>query len=127
MRFIRLLGAVVIFYGLSYFLHALGQLIYGMRSGGFNTQQLVVIGINVNIGVVTAVNGVGLLLSRRWSRIAWLVTVTVLLLFHNVILLLTYLGGQNLTQQMLNVLLTFFLAVISWAKLADPSIKKHFG
>ena len=36
------------------------------------------------------------------------------------------LGGQSLTQQLLNVLLTFFLAVISWAKLTDSSIKQHF-
>lgn len=126
MRFIRLLGVVVIFYGLSYLLHALGQIAAAIGFGNFNRPHLLFIGINVSIGVVTLVNGVGLLLSQKWSRIAWLVTVTVLVLVHDLILLLTYLGGQNLTQQLLNVLLTFFLAVISWAKLTDSSTKKHF-
>lgn len=126
MRFIRLLGAVVIFYGLSYLLHALGQIFFVIRLGSFNTPHLLFIGINVSIGVVTLVDGVGLLLSQKWARIAWLATVTVLVLVHNLILLLTYLVGQDLTQQLFNVLLTLFLAVLSWAKLADSSIKKHF-
>jgi len=55
------------------------------------------------------------------------VSVTFLVLFHNVLLVLTYLLGQDLTQQLLNVLLAFFLAVISWAKLGDSAGKKYFG
>jgi hypothetical protein len=125
MRFIRLLGAAVTFYGLSYFLHALMQ-IFSLRGIGFRPLAVIIIGINLTIGVVTLVNGIGLLLAQRWSRISWLVTVTLLVLFHNVILLLTYLLGQDLLQQILNVLLTFLLAAISWAKLGDSSGKKYF-
>jgi len=126
MRFIRLLGAVVIFYGLSYLLHAGMQIASGMYVGRFPIPWVLIIVLNLTIGFVTAVNGVGLLLTRAWSRIAWLVTVTVLVLLHDLILLLWYLLKQDLTGQLLNVLLIFFLAVISWGKLTDESTKKYF-
>jgi hypothetical protein len=127
MRFIRLLGAVVVFYGLSYFLHALMQILSVMPKYIFRPLALIFIGTNLTIGVLALVNGIGLLLAKSWSRVAWLVTVTLLVLFHNLILLLTYLAGGNLTQQILNVLLIFLLAVISWAKLGDSSGKKYFS
>jgi hypothetical protein len=126
MRFIRLLGAVVVLYGLSYFLHALLQILSIIPSRAFRPLALIIIGINLTIGVLALVNGIGLLLAQKWSRISWLVTVTVLVLFHNLILLLTYLLGQDLTQQILNVLLIFFLAVITWAKLGDSAGKQYF-
>jgi len=126
MRFIRLLGAVVIFYGLSYFLHALLQIFSLMRYGIPLAVHPIVIDINITIGIVGLVNGLGLLLVQKWSRVAWLVSVTALLLFHNVVLLLTYLSGGNLTNQLLNVLMIFFLAVITWAKFGDDSSKKYF-
>lgn len=127
MRFIRLLGAVVTFYGLSYFLHALLQILSLMRYGIPLPVHPIVIDINVTIGIVALVNGLGLLLVQKWSRVAWLISVTALVLFHNLVLLLTYLSGGNLTQQILNVILTFFLAVITWAKLGDDAAKKYFG
>jgi hypothetical protein len=80
MRFIRLLGAVVVFYGLSYFLHALMQTLSVIPKYIFRPLALIIIGTNLTIGVLALVNGVGLLLAKRWSRVAWLVTVTVLLL-----------------------------------------------
>lgn len=126
MRFVRLLGAVVVFYGLSYFFHALLQILSTMRFGGPEVLHLVIIGINLAIGVVTLVNGIGLLLTQKWSRVSWLVTVILLVLFHNFVLLITYWLGQDLTNQLLNVGLTFFLAVISWAKLGDEEGKKYF-
>lgn len=126
MRFIRLLGALVIFYGLSYFLHALLQIFSLMRYGISQTLHPFVI-INIAIGIVALVNGLGLLLAQKWSRVAWLISVTALLLFHNLVLLLTYLSGGNLMQQIWNVILIFFLAVITWAKLGDDSGKKYFG
>ena len=126
MRFVRLLGAVVIFYGLSYFFHALLQILSTMRFGGPEALHLIIIGTNLVIGVATLINGIGLLLAQKWSRVSWLVTVTLLVLFHNFILLLTYWLGQDLTQQLLNIGLIFFLAVISWAKLGDEEGKKYF-
>ena len=126
MRFVRLLGAVVVFYGLSYFFHALLQILSTMRFGGPEALHLIIIGINLAIGVAALANGVGLLLRQKWSRVSWLVTVILLVLFHNFVLLVTYWLGQDLTNQLLNVGLTFFLAVISWAKLGDEEGKKYF-
>ena len=88
--------------------------------------HLVIININLAIGLVTVINGIGLLLTQKWSRVSWLVTITVLVLFHNFVLVLTFWLGQDLIQQLLNVGLTFFLAVISWAKLGDEQGKKYF-
>jgi hypothetical protein len=127
MRFIRLLGAVVVFYGLSYFLHAIMHSLSVMPHNIFRPVALIIIGLNLTIGLLALVNGIGLLLAKKWSRVSWLVTVTFLVLFHNLLLVLTYLLGQDLTQQLLNVLLAFFLAVISWAKLGDSAGKKYFG
>ena len=127
MRFIRLLGAVVVFYGLSYFLHAFMQILSVMPHNLFRPVALIIIGLNLTIGLLALVNGIGLLLVKKWSRVSWLVTVTFLVLFHNLLLVLTYLLGQDLTQQLLNVLLAFFLALISWAKLGDSAGKKYFG
>ena len=127
MRFIRLLGAVVVFYGLSYFLHAFMQILSVIPKYIFRPAALIIIGLNLTIGLLALVNGIGLLLAKKWSRVSWLVTVTFLVLFHNLLLVLTYLLGQDLTQQLLNVLLAFFLAVISWAKLGDSAGKKYFG
>lgn len=126
MRFIRLLGALVIFYGLSYLLHALMQSISVLPYPPLRTTHVILIGINLTIGIVTIINGVGLLLTRKWARIAWLVVVTLLLLFHDFVLLVTYMAGANLTQQLLNVALIFFLAVISWSKLPESSAKQYF-
>ena len=128
MRFIRLLGAVVVFYGLSYLFHALLQILSLMRYRVFKPIPLhqLIIGLNLTIGIVTLVIGVGLLLARKWARAAWLVTVIILVLLHNLILLITFLAGQDLTQQLLNILLIFFLAVLSWTKLGDEAGKQHF-
>jgi hypothetical protein len=126
MRLIRLLGAVVIFYGLSYLLHALGQLFTLIRFGSSGTLLRPVMILNILIGAVTTFNGFGLLLAQKWSRVPWLITITLLVLIHNLILLMWYLSGQSLTGQILNLVLTFFLAVISWIKLSDESTKKLF-
>ena len=126
MRFLRLLGAVVVFYGLSYFLHAFMQILSVLPHNLFRPAALFIIGLNLAIGILALVNGIGLLLAKKWSRISWLVTVTFLVLFHNLLLVLTYRLGQDLTQQLLNVLLALFLAVISWAKLGDEEGKKYF-
>lgn len=127
MRFIRLLGSLVVFYGLSYLAHAVLQILSLGISRTFRLVAIAIIVLNLVIGIVTVVNGVGLLLSQRWARLSWLVTVTVLVLVHDLILLLWYLSGQPLTGQILNIALTFFMAVISWAKLGDDSAKKYFS
>lgn len=127
MRLIRLLGAVIILYGFTYLFHALRQILGSILSWYASSLHVHVIGLNLCIGTVTTVIGVGLLLLRKWARVAWLVTVTLLVLVHCLVLFLWYVrGGQDLNSQVFNVALTSFLAVISWVKLTDKRTKKHF-
>ena len=126
MRLIRLLGAVVILYGLSYLFHALLQILGSILSWYASSLHVHVIGLNLCIGTVTTVIGIGLLLLQKWARIAWLVTVTLLVLEHCLVLFLWYVDGQNLSGQIMNVALTSFLALISWVKLTDDRTKRHF-
>jgi len=86
-----------------------------------------VIGLNLCIGTVATVIGIGLVLARKWARIAWLVTVTLLVLEHCLVLFFWYVrGNQDITTQAFNVVLTSCIAVISWAKLTSESTRKHF-
>ena len=126
MRLIRLLGAVVIFYGFSYLFHALLQILGSILSASASTLHVHIIGLNLCIGIAATAIGIGLLLLRKWARIAWLVAVSILVVEHCLILFLWYVRGQDLTGQVLNVALTSFLAVISWAKLTDERTRKHF-
>ena len=125
MRFIRLLGVVVIFYSMSYLLHALMQLYSSLLHPG-RTELFKYIAINLPIGIVTFISGIGLLLAKEWARTAWLVTGIVLLLLHVVLLRLFYAAGVDLSQQGMNLLMIVFLVLISWMNLTKPSIKKHF-
>jgi hypothetical protein len=127
MRLIRLLGVVVIFYGLSYLLHGLLQILGSILSWHASSIHVHVIGLNLCIGTAATVIGIGLLLLRKWARIAWLVTVTLLVLEHCMVLFLWYVrGGQDLKAQAFNVAATSILALVSWAMLTNESTKKHF-
>lgn len=125
MRLIRLLGVVVIFYSMSYLLHALMQVVSSAQHPG-RTELFKYIPINLLIGVVTFIIGIGLLLLKEWARSAWLVTGIVLLLIHALLLRLFYASGQDLTNQLLNMVMIVLLVLISWMKLTQPSIKQHF-
>lgn len=125
MRLIRLLGVVVLFYSMSYLLHALMQVTSSALNPG-RTELFKYIPINLVIGAVTFIIGVGLLLLKEWARTAWLVTGIALLLIHAVLLRLFYASGGDLTNQLLNMVLIVLLVLISWMKLTQPSIKKHF-
>ena len=125
MRFTRLLAAVIVFYSLSYFFYGLLQLVSSLRnasSAGLFTYAV----LNLIISVVMLTIGVGLLLAKEWARVAWLVTAIVLLVVHAFILRLFYAYGYDLTQQIWNLSLTGFLVLISWLKLTEPAVKKHF-
>ncbi|HXQ32571.1 MAG TPA: hypothetical protein VN843_00985 [Anaerolineales bacterium] len=126
MRLIRLLGVVVILYGFSYLFQALLQILGSILSGSASSLLVHIIGLNLCIGTVATIVGFGLLLLQKWASIAWLATVTLLVSEHCLILFLWYLRGNDLTGQVLNVVLTSFLALISWTKLTSESTKKHF-
>ena len=127
MRLIRLLGVVVIFYGFSYLLYGLLQILGSILSWYASAMHVHVIGLNLCIGTTTTVIGIGLLLLRKWARIALLVTVTLLVFEHSLVLFLWYVrGGQNLTAQAFNVTATILLALSSWVMLTNERTKKHF-
>jgi hypothetical protein len=122
MRFIQLLGAVVIVYGLSYIMYGLQQL-FGMV--GYRA-DMYVIELNLSIGVITFVIGIGLILAKEWARIACLAAVTVLLAEHLFFLAVTFMGALNPTMQILNVIIITLLFLIAWSKLTRSSIKQYF-
>ena len=127
MRLIRLLGVVVIFYGFSYLLYGLLQILGSILAWYASSMHVHVIGLNLCIGTITTVIGIGLLLLRKWARIALLVTVTLLVFEHSLVLFLWYVrGGQNLTAQAFNVTATSLLALSSWVMLTNERTKKHF-
>jgi len=127
MRLIRLLGVVVIFYGFSYLLYGLLQILGSIVSWYASAMHVHVIGLNLCIGSTTTVIGIGLLFLRKWARIALLVTVTMLVFEHSLVLFLWYVrGGQDLTSQAFNVTATSLLALSSWVMLTNERTKKHF-
>jgi hypothetical protein len=122
MRLIQLLGAVVIVYGLSYIMYGLQQL-FGMA--GYRV-DMYVIELNLSIGVITFVIGIGLILAKEWARIACLAAVTVLLAEHLFFLAVTFMGGMNPTMQILNVIIITLLFLIAWSKLTRSAVKQYF-
>lgn len=126
MRFIRLLGAVVVFYGLSYLFYGQLQLFALMRQPTSNSLTRYIIMLNMTIGLITFIIGIGLLMVKTWARIGWLAVSAVLLVEHLLILLFFYLIDANLVQQVINVFLISMLVIISWPKLNDAQIKQYF-
>jgi len=128
MKNIRLLGIVVLLYGLTYLLQALTQVLGSISFGAASAMHVHVIGLNLCIGSVSTILGIGLLLIQKWARIGWLGIVILLVLEHSLVLFLWYMrGGQNLTAQAFNVVLTTCLALISWGVLTKGSTNKHFS
>ncbi len=123
MRSIRLLAAVVIVYGLSYIMYGLQQL-SGMAGYRASTY---IIELNLSIGVVTFVIGIGLILAKEWARIACLAAVTVLLAEHLLFLAVTFMSGVNPAMQILNVIIITLVFLISWSRLTRSSVKQHFS
>ena len=125
MRLIRMMGALIIFYGLSYLVQGLAQLASFLR---YDDRGALVkyIFINLVIAFSTMTIGVGLMLVKEWARMAWLIGVSVLLMIHVFFLLLFVVQGSRLNQQMVNVGLIIPLALISWACLTKPSYRAHF-
>jgi hypothetical protein len=54
------------------------------------------------------------------------VTGIALLLIHAVLLRLFFASGEDLTNQLLNMVMIGLLVLISWMNLTKPSIKQHF-
>ena len=117
-----MLGALMLVYGFSYMMYGVRQFL-GLV--GYDADSYIV-QLNLSIGVITFVIGIGLLLVKEWARIAQLAAVTMLLSEHIFFLAISYLTGLNLTLQILNVILIVLLFVISWSKLTKPDVIQHF-
>ncbi len=126
MKNIRLLGVVVLLYGLTYLLQALTQILGSIHSGSAPAMRVHIIGLNLFIGSVSTILGIGLVFIQKWARIAWLGIVILLVLEHCLVLFLWYMRGQDLTGQAFNVALTICLALFSWALLTKRSTR-HFS
>ena len=125
MRLIRMMGALIIFYGLSYLVQGLAQLLSFLRYDDHGALVKYIF-INLVIAFSTMTIGVGLMLVKVWARMAWLIGVSVLLMIHVFFLLLFVVQGSRLNQQMVNVGLIIPLALISWACLTKSSSRAHF-
>ena len=126
MRFVRLLAVVIIVYGLSYVQYGIRQFLYALEQGGPTEGVWYAIATNFNIGIVTLVIGIGLLLMKEWARTLWLMSSIALFAVHLALFFLGYASGYVPTLQVLNVLMIVFLVVLSWAKLNRPEIKELF-
>jgi uncharacterized membrane protein len=99
------------------------QQLFGME--GYRA-DMYVIELNLSIGVITFVIGIGLILAKEWARIACLAAVTVLLAEHLFFLAVTFMGGMNPTMQILNVIIITLLFLIAWSKLTRSAVKQYF-
>lgn len=125
MRFVRLLGVAIIIYGLSYLRHAVTLLYYLFFSDPPDTELPRYLLLNLNVGMVTFVLGIGLLLAKEWARITWLMCSIALLALHTVVLFLP--RGPNFVMPILNFVAIVLLSLVSWLKLTRPSVKELFS
>ena len=126
MRFIKLLGGLVVFYSLSYFYYGVLQLNALIRLERSDPWATFIIGVNFFIGILAFSLGLGLLFTREWARLLWLAAVSVLFLTHVSFLLLFYVISFTLTLQIMNLILISLMLLISWSKLTQPEVKAHF-
>ena len=125
MRFVRLLAVVIIVYGLSYVQYGLRQFLSALEQRPAEGLWYA-IATNFNIGIVTLVIGIGLLLMKEWARTLWLMSSIALFAVHVALFFLSYASGSVPTLQVLNVLMIVFILVLSWTKLTRPDIKQLF-
>lgn len=124
MRFVRLLGALVIVYGLSYLRFGAVQV---YETFVYRTPvNWYVVATNLNIGAITVVMGIGLIFAKEWARVLWLMCSIVFLSIHIFLLVMFYTKGHMLGQQTLNTVLIFILIFLSWTKLLRAEVKELF-
>lgn len=85
-----------------------------------------IIASNVNIGLVIAVTGIGLIFAKEWARIFWLMSTIALIALEIYLLVMTIVDEARPGLQLLNVILLLLLSVISWLKLTRPEVKELF-
>ena len=123
MRFVRLLGVTITIYGLSYLRHVATQMFLFLTNAPNPDVRYIL--LNLNIGMVTFVLGIGVLLAKEWARTTWLMSTIALLALHTVVLFLP--RGSNVVMPILNFVLIVLLFLVSWWKLTRPEIKELFS
>jgi hypothetical protein len=81
--------------------------------------------LNLNVGMVTFVLGIGVLLAKEWARTTWLMCTIALLALHTVVLTLS--RGSNVVMPILNFILIVLLFLVSWWKLTREPVKELFS
>ena len=127
MTTVRLLGIVIIFYGLSYIQFGIKQMYEAVNYAGQRQVNWYIIITNLNIGLMVFVIGIGVLLAKEWARILWLMSSIALASLHIAFLALFYANGQTQAQQLLNTGLILILLVISWTTLNREKVKQLFS
>jgi hypothetical protein len=125
-RFVRLFGALVIFYGLSYLQFGAVMLYEALQYSGPRRINWYFISANVNIGLLVFVIGIGILLAKEWARILWLMSSIVLLAVQVFLLVMAIVNEQRTALHLVNTLLIVILITISWIKLTRPDVKELF-
>ena len=125
MRFVRLFGVVIIFYGLSYWQYAFVQFYEALHRRPPEAVWYF-IATNFNIGLVILISGIGLLLAKLWARTLWLMSSLVLFAIHIFLLVMSFADGQAPTLHLLNVALIAILLLISWTKLTTRAVRELF-
>lgn len=125
MRFVRLLGIVIMFYGVSFLQFGAVQF-YEAIYYRLVRVNWYIIASNVNIGLVIAVTGIGLIFAKEWARIFWLMSTIALIALEIYLLVMTIVDEARPGLQLLNVILLLLLSVISWLKLTRPEVKELF-
>ena len=125
MRFVRLLGVVIMFYGVSFLQFGAVQFYEAIYYRPVRVNWYI-IASNVNIGLVIAVTGIGLIFAKEWARIFWLMSTIALIALEIYLLVMTIVDEARPGLQLLNVILLLLLSVISWVKLTRPEVKELF-
>lgn len=114
----------IIVYGFSFMRYA-GKQLFSIFTEGPDAVLFRYMLLNLNIGLVTFILGVGLLFAKEWARIAWLMCAIALVVLHTVALFLA--SESNRTLPFLNLVVIVLLFLISWVKLTRPSVKELFS
>jgi hypothetical protein len=127
----RLFGLVAIILGSSYLSEGVHWLL-GFASGAtgrspFRVQyQTAVIALDLLIGAASILSGVGLVLLREWGRVCWLVTLSLTLLLHVVMMLAQLASGIDVRRSYVWVTMLVAVTILSWAYLTRRRPRARF-
>jgi hypothetical protein len=123
MKFVRLLSVAILIYGFSYLRYAGMQMYLSFTEAPDPSPRFTI--ANLTISTVMFMLGIGLLRTKEWARISWLMSLIPFLAVFMVDLLLS--RQSNFPMPILNLVLMVLLSVVSFWKLTRPEIKELFN